>query len=360
MGGCNFKTDIQLPPYSISKAAFQQHYVIGKGGFGKVWKLEHKHSGELFAMKEMSKARILAKKSVPSVMSERQLLAILHHSFIVNMHYAFQDRENLYLVMDLMPGGDLRYHLGKVKKFSEEQTSDCHIEFFLACVLTGLEYLHGHSVLHRDIKPENLVLDGRGYVRITDMGIARVLQAENAKDTSGTPGYMAPEVMFKQNHGLEVDFFAIGVIAFEFMTGKRPYAGKNRKDIRDQVMARQAQLQEGDLPEGWSIDAMDFINRLILRKSSARLGSRGIDEVKRHPWFAHFPWEKLNLKALPSPFVPGEGGDHFDIRLNLSNDPWKDAHSPAMREATIILKKPETQQFFHGYYYDATHSIKTE
>ena len=354
MGGCNFKSDTQVPAYCVSKSSFQLHYVIGKGGFGKVWKLEHKRTGELFAMKELSKARILAKKSVLSVMSERQLLATLHHSFLVNMHYAFQDRSNLYLVMDLMPSGDLRYHLGKVKRFTETQTSTCHLEFFLACVLTGLDYLHSHQVIHRDIKPENLVLDGRGYVRITDLGIARIWQADNAKETSGTPGYMAPEVMFKQNHGYEVDFFALGVIAFEFMTGKRPYGGKTRKDIRDQVMAKQAQLQESDLPEGWSIDSMDFVNRLLLRKTTHRLGSQGVEEVISHPWFSHFPWDKLRLKALISPFVPGETGDHFDIRLNLSNDPWKDAHSPAMREANIILRRPDTQQLFQGYYYDST------
>mmetsp|Transcript_36220 Transcript_36220/g.26872 ORF Transcript_36220/g.26872 Transcript_36220/m.26872 type:complete len:99 (+) Transcript_36220:301-597(+) len=96
----------------------------------------------------------------------------------------------MYIVIDLMPGGDLRYHFAKYRKFSEEQT-----KFFTACMLLCLEYLHGKSILHRDIKPENLVFDDEGYLRITDLGIARVWNPENAKDTSGTPGYMAPEVM---------------------------------------------------------------------------------------------------------------------------------------------------------------------
>ena len=107
------------------------------------------------------------------------------------MHYAFQDRENLYLVIDIMPGGDLRYHFAKHRKFTEEKT-----KFLMACMLLCLEYLHSKSILHRDIKPENLVFDETGYMRITDLGIARVWNPDNAKDTSGTPGYMGKYHIF--------------------------------------------------------------------------------------------------------------------------------------------------------------------
>ena len=113
MGNCNFKSDTHDPTVETSKSHFSFHYVIGKGGFGKVWKVERKKTKTIFAMKEMSKARIIAKRSVNSVMNERKLLNTLRHPFLVNMHNAFQDRENLFLVMDLLSGGDLRYHLGK-------------------------------------------------------------------------------------------------------------------------------------------------------------------------------------------------------------------------------------------------------
>lgn len=134
----------------------------------------------------------MTKKSVQSVMNERTLLADLSSPFIVNMHYAFQDRDTLYLVLDLLEGGDLRHHIS-TKVFSEIQTStnsQYDLEFFLCCIILGLEYLHDHKIIHRDIKPENLVLDSRGYVRITDLGIARIKKANNSCDTSGTPGYM--------------------------------------------------------------------------------------------------------------------------------------------------------------------------
>jgi serine/threonine protein kinase len=112
------------------------------------------------------------------------------------------------------------------------------LEFFVACLIAGLEYCHEKNIIHRDIKPENLVIDMDGYVRITDFGIARIWRPENAQDTSGTPGYMAPEVMCRQNHTTSVDYFAVGVMAYECMYGRRPYIGKSRKEIRDHILSK--------------------------------------------------------------------------------------------------------------------------
>lgn len=230
--------------------------LLAEGVLVKSGKSRNKKSETLFAMKEMLKSRVLAKRSVPSVMNERNLLAMLKNDFIVNMHFAFQDRENLYLILDLLEGGDLRYHISKHKTFTEEQT-----KFFIANIITSLDFIHNQGVIHRDIKPENLVLDANGYVRLTDFGIARVWSPDNKQDTSGTPGYMAPEVMLRQPHGVAVDYYAMGIIAYECMLGKRPYSGKDRKEIRDNILAKQAKIKRHDIPTGWSIEAADFINR---------------------------------------------------------------------------------------------------
>ena len=351
MGSCNFKPEsldptVRATQVSIGRGCFHFHYVIGRGGFGRVWRVELNRTHTLFAMKEMSKARVLSKKSVNSVLNERKLLGSLKHEFIVNMQYAFQDKDNLYLVMDLLTGGDLRYHLGKLRRFSEEQT-----RFFVACVVLGLEFLHKNGIIHRDIKPENLVMDAGGYVRITDFGIARVWTPDNSKDTSGTPGYMAPEVMCRQNHGVAVDYFALGVLCYEFMTGRRPYQGKTRKDIRDLVLAHQVQLSRSDIPPNWSPESGDFINKLIQRKPCNRLGVNGPQEVKTHPWLQSFPWEKLQAKELQAPFRPSSTEDNFDARHHF-NDPWKDADSEAMRQGLTMLRQLETQNLFAGYFYD--------
>lgn len=112
----------------------------------------------------------------------------------------------------------------------------------IACIVSALGYMHEQLIIHRDIKPENLVFDTEGYLKIIDFGIARVWTQNNAKDTSGTPGYMAPEVMCKQNHGVSVDYYAVGIIAYECMFGHRPYTGKERKDIRDKILSKQIKI----------------------------------------------------------------------------------------------------------------------
>ena len=259
-------------------------------------------------MKEMLKARVIGKRSVGSVMNELKLLSVIKHPFIVNMKYAFQDRENLYLVMDLMSGGDLRYHLTNKKSFSEEQA-----KFFVACIFCALEYLHVHNVIHRDIKPENLVLDKKGYLRLTDFGIAKIAMQENAHETSGTPGYMSPEVICRQNHTTAADYFALGVIVYEFMLGRRPYVGGSRRDIRDSILSKQVQLKKSDMPNEWSLEALDFTNKLLQRKPQNRLGYGGSQEVKNHSWLKDINWVKILNKTRKSPFIP-EIQDNFDTK----------------------------------------------
>ena len=262
----------------------------------------------------MSKLKVLDKKSEKSINSEREFLSKLHNPFIVNMHYAFQDAENLYLVMDLMPGGDLRFHISRHKKFSEEQT-----RFFICGIIIALEYIHANNVIHRDIKPENLVLDENGYVRLTDFGIAKENMPDNKSETSGTPGYMSPEVMKALNHSFPVDFFALGVIGYEFMKGERPYVGRNRKEIKEQILAKQAEIKPEEINEGWSKESADFINKLLIRKPENRIGYKGINELKVHPWLKYYPWEMLYKKSLPSPFIP-ENKDNFDRRYCESSE----------------------------------------
>lgn len=222
-------------------------------------------------------------------------------------------------------------------------------EFFIACMILCLEYLHGNCILHRDIKPENLVFEDNGYLRVTDLGIARVWNPENAKDTSGTPGYMAPEVMCRQNHGVAVDYFAMGVIAYECMYGRRPYQGKDRKEIRDHILSKQVQIRKNEVPTNWSIAAADFINKLIQRKPANRLGLNGPQDLKDHLWFKNYPWDDLYNKKIKSPFIPPEA-DNFDHKY--TNGEWKDANSEQMIQNKELLKRPSVQKLFAGYQHD--------
>ena len=328
---------------SIHRNNFKFLYVIGKGGFGRVWKIQSKKSKNVYALKEMSKLKIIDKKSEKSINSEREFLSKLHHPFIVNMHYAFQDKENLYLVMDMLSGGDLRYHISRYRKFSEEQT-----RFFISNMIYALKYIHENNVIHRDIKPENLVLDENGYVRITDFGIAKENMPDNSTETSGTPGYMAPEVMKAKNHSFPVDFFAIGVIGYEFMLGKRPYYGKNRQEIKEQMLSKEAMIKEDSIPKGWSNDSVDFINQLLRRKIGERLGSKeGTKELMRHPWLKYYPWEELIKKNLMAPFVPDKR-DNFDKNYCESID--KISEETKLRYEEIYCSSHFKRVFLKFYY----------
>ncbi len=281
-----FRDELLAAPVVV-RSAFEFEFIIGRGAFGRVWKALQKRTRAAFAVKEMSKAVILAKKSVGAVLNEKELLAQLKSSWLVNMYFAFQDRQNLYLVMDYLPGGDLRYHLG-VRKFSEKEA-----KFLLACVLQALAYLRKNHIVHRDIKPENLVFDAQGYLRVTDLGISKQWRPENSSDTSGTPGYMAPEILCRQNYSYEADYFALGVILYELMLEERPYYGRNRKEIRDLILAKQVQIKKSQIPHGWSPQAADLANRLIQRKPGSRLGVGGVAEITGHPWFKEVNWKRM-------------------------------------------------------------------
>ena len=297
---------MQILLFIVSKNYFEFQYVIGRGGFGKVWQVIMKKNNKQYALKEMSKVKIIDRRSEKSIKGERDLLSKLHNPFIVNMICAFQDYETLYLVMDLLTGGDLRYHLCRIQKFSEEET-----KFFIACVLLGLEYIHGNNIIHRDIKPENLVCDDKGYIRITDFGVAKIKKEDNSSETSGTPGYMAPEVLLAQNHSFPVDFFAIGVMGYEFMLGERPYIGRSRKEIKHLVLRKEARIDDDVIPNGWSYESVDFINKCLRRKHSKRLGyNNGVTELKDHEWFFKYNWEKLYNKKVRAPFIPKKGGNY--------------------------------------------------
>ena len=299
----------------MNRNYFDFLYIIGRGGFGKVWKVRLKKNNEYFALKEMSKVKIIDRRSEVSIMSERNLLSKLHHSFLVNMYFAFQDFYNLYLVMDLLTGGDLRYHIAHKKVFSENQT-----KFFIANMLLALDYIHSQNIIHRDIKPENLVLEKNGYLRITDFGVAKINEIDNSSETSGTPGYMAPEVILVQNHGPPSDFFALGVIGYEFMLGYRPYLGRGRKEIKNLIISKQAKLTKDELPDDWSENSRDFINLLLQRKPKKRLGYNGVKEIKEHIWMKDIDWELLLQKKIESPFIHSMDKENFDKKYCEGED----------------------------------------
>ena len=294
----------------------------------------------------MSKVKIIDKKSEKSIIGERDFLSKLKHPFIINMICAFQDYENLYLLMEFFSGGDLRYQFNSDHTFTENE-----IKFFISCLLLSLEYIHSNNIIHRDIKPENLVFDGKGYLHLTDFGIAKIINEQNISDTSGTPGYMAPEVIQGKNHSFPVDFFAIGVIGYELLIGHRPYRGKNRKEIKKMMSLGEEDIlikEEDNKDNEWSSQCINFINRCLRKNVEMRLGYHfGIKELKAHNWFNDLDWKKLYNKKLETSFIPKDE-KNYDKKYCENNDQISNSTLERYKE---YMRKDNYTKIFEGYTY---------
>ena len=251
-------------------------------------------------MKQMSKAKLIDQNCYEDIIYERDLESNLDHPFLATLIFSFQDKDYIYMIHDLMSGGDLRYWYTQKKIFTEKEC-----KFLVVCIILALEYLHANKIIHRDLKPENILFDKNGYIHIADFGIARMLNNEPEEKVihvSGTPGYMAPETIFKERHSYTSDFFSLGVIMYEMMLKKRPFIGKNRQEIKEKMSKGQVKIKEP--PKGWSPEIVDYINKLLIKNPDERLGSKGFSELKFHPWLRFYDWKSTYLKKEKAPFIP--------------------------------------------------------
>ena len=306
---------------NININSFEFLKKIGEGGFGKVWKVRYIKENKIVALKELSKKKILEKKMIDYIFKERDILLSLYSNSISNLYYTFQDKNNLYMILDYLPGGDLRNLMKKYDFFSEEE-----IKFITGCVIFGLEYLHLNNIIHRDIKPENLIIDEKGYIRISDFGISTYINNPNLNnDISGTFGYIAPERYdnFKKI-SFESDYFSLGVIIYELMQKERPFKKQNKEDIIEEFENNKICLNKNNVNNRYSEDLCDFINKLLEVDPSKRLGRNGINEIKNHKFFKKFDWKSIYYyKSKKSPFYIDykekqnkDKNEHLTYKLN--------------------------------------------
>ncbi|XP_015983597.2 ribosomal protein S6 kinase alpha-2 isoform X1 [Rousettus aegyptiacus] len=291
---------------------FELLKVLGQGSYGKVFlvrKVKGSDARQLYAMKVLKKATLKVRDRVRSKM-ERDILAEVNHPFIVKLHYAFQTEGKLYLILDFLRGGDLFTRLSKEVMFTEED-----VKFYLAELALALDHLHGLGVIYRDLKPENILLDEEGHIKITDFGLSKeaIDHDKRAYSFCGTIEYMAPEVVNRRGHTQSADWWSFGVLMFEMLTGSLPFQGKDRKETMALVL--KAKL---GMPQFLSPEAQSLLRALFKRNPCNRLGagSDGVEEIKRHPFFATVDWNKLYRKEIKPPFKPAVGRPedtfHFD------------------------------------------------
>uniref|UniRef100_A0ABM5FY92 non-specific serine/threonine protein kinase n=1 Tax=Pogona vitticeps TaxID=103695 RepID=A0ABM5FY92_9SAUR len=291
---------------------FELLKVLGQGSYGKVFlvrKIKGSDAGQLYAMKVLKKATLKVRDRVRSKM-ERDILAEVNHPFIVKLHYAFQTEGKLYLILDFLRGGDLFTRLSKEVMFTEED-----VKFYLAELALALDHLHVLGIIYRDLKPENILLDEEGHIKITDFGLSKeaIDHDKRAYSFCGTIEYMAPEVVNRRGHTQSADWWSFGVLMFEMLTGSLPFQGKDRKETMALIL--KAKL---GMPQFLSLEAQSLLRALFKRNPSNRLGAGfdGVEEIKRHPFFATIDWNKLYRKEIKPPFKPAVGRPedtfHFD------------------------------------------------
>ena len=302
-------------------------------------------------MKQLSKSKLIDKNCVNEIIKERNLMTKLNHPFLVNMNFSFQDSNYLYMILDLMQGGDLRfYHLRK-KIFTE---NEC--KFLVLCLIMGLEYLHTNKIIHRDIKPENIVIDQCGYFYITDFGIFTNFENIKKGEILGSLGYIAPEMILGEKYNFQIDYFALGVICFEILTGKLPYYAKSLKESKELILSNQVQIKNFEKPQNWSNESIDFINKLIQRNPEKRLGKNGIEEIKNHPWLKNTDWKKLYLHELKSPFLDSVSNEF--LNLNRFSDENDDTTNATLERCINIENRNDFKHQFDEYYYFNRYSMK--
>ncbi|KZT38192.1 kinase-like protein [Sistotremastrum suecicum HHB10207 ss-3] len=290
---------------------------IGKGAFGKVRIVQHKQTQEIYALKYIHKATCIKKKAVSNIISERRLLEQIDHPLLVNMRYAFQDDENCFYVLDLMLGGDLRFHLDRHPNGSFAETE---VMFMVAELSCGLAYLHDQRIIHRDIKPDNVLLDEAGHAHITDFNIARHYSDRKLlKGIAGSAPYMAPELFSGAGYTYTPDWWSLGVVAYELLFGIRPHRERTQMDLLHAISNTDVQFPDGAgrrcTPEG-----LNAISSFLNRDPRERLGcvpyGNGFSTVQQHPWFANIDWPRLERKEIIPPFTPGNKAN-FDPTHNL-------------------------------------------
>jgi len=272
--------------------------VVGVGGSGRVIQALHKPTGEMRAVKVMSKARLFQQEQrLQRVITEKRILARLRHPFVVSLQWAFQTNTHLFLVLDFCGGGELFFHMLQKGRFEETDAM-----FYFCEILLGLEYLHSQQVLYRDLKPENCLLDDDGHIRLTDFGLSKDNLTQSALFTSfvGTAGYLSPEMVARQGHGFPLDYYCLGCLLYCLLTGSLPhYEGDYKAMIQKRVKGEQCAF-----PPWITADAQSLLKGLLAPDPADRLGSlRGAIEVKEHPWLKEVDWNRV-YRREPQPCFP--------------------------------------------------------
>ncbi|XP_077572524.1 microtubule-associated serine/threonine-protein kinase 3 isoform X2 [Stigmatopora nigra] len=305
---------------------FETIKLISNGAYGAVYLVRHKETRQRFAMKKINRQNLVLRNQIQQAFVERDILTFAENPFVVSMFCSFETRRHLCMVMEYVEGGDCANLLKNMGPLPVEMT-----RMYFAETVLALEYLHNYGIVHRDLKPDNLLITSMGHIKLTDFGLSKIglmnmttnlYEGHMEKDTRefvdkqvcGTPEYIAPEVILRQGYGKPVDWWAMGVILYEFLVGCVPFFGDTPEELFGQVVSDDIIWPEGD--DALPMDAQDMITHLLRQSPLERLGTGGASEVKQHPFFVGLDWNGLlRQKAEFIPQLDAEDDtSYFDTR----------------------------------------------
>ncbi|XP_031196944.1 G protein-coupled receptor kinase 4 isoform X2 [Mastomys coucha] len=310
----------------VTKKTFRQYRVLGKGGFGEVCACQVRATGKIYACKKLEKKRIKKRKGEAMALNEKRILEKLHSRFVlgcltskadqfsflpstpglglqVSLAYTYETKDALCLVLTMMNGGDLKYHIYNLGNPGFEEP---RAVFYAAELCCGLEDLQRERIVYRDLKPENILLDDHGHIRISDLGLAmEIPEGEMVRGRVGTVGYMAPEIIKHEKYTFSPDWWGLGCLIYEMIAGRSPFR-KYKEKVSREELERRVKNETEEYSERFSEDAKSICSMLLIKDPRKRLGcqSDGVSAVKQHPIFKDINFSRLEANMLDPPFIP--------------------------------------------------------